>query len=230
MDQAQTVGVGDEFTMFPKLAPELRIEIWKLALPEPRTIAIDTNHYQFTITESEKSPILLHVNKEARSVALRRYQPSFSTVDGSPRYFDFTKDTLQLRSIYVESVTLPRLSLGEELSKVQIFKYHGKNIFLDYSQRSLYNKLKPFKSLKNLIVHHTPYFTMSVSNGHRNDEAWWKGVHDRLVDKFERQWEAYTQKLEESDGGENFKGPFFTLMPREYFIRVGAGDFHYVFQ
>jgi hypothetical protein len=227
MDQAQKVDVGDEFTIFPKLAPELRIEIWKLALP-PRTITIDTNYDIFTITESEGISILLHVNKEARSVVLQTYQLSFSAVDGRPRYFDFRKDTLQIRTTHIGRLDALPPRFSEDLSKVQNLKYHSGNLFRSDSQASFDNQLQPFKSLKNLIVHciHSAY----LRTGQRDDGAQWKGLDDRFLATFERQWKVYTQKLEESNGGKDFKGPVVTLMPREYYIIGAAAISHYVFQ
>jgi len=227
MDQVQRAALGDEFTVFPKLAPEMRMEIWKIALPS-RIITIDTNCHPFTITESEKISRLLHVNKEARSVVLRTYQPSFSAIDGRPRYFDFRKDTLQIRTAHVAMLDLRPSRFSEDLSKVQNLEYHGENLFCCQTQESFDKQLQPFKSLKNLIVHYTHY--VYPFREQRNDEARWKDVDDRFLEKFERQWRVYAQKLEESDGGEDFKGPIVTLMPREYYITGPAGIFHYVFQ
>jgi hypothetical protein len=211
MDEAQKVSFDNGFTVFPKLALEMNVEIWKFALP-PRTITIDTTcDPSFTITESEGISSLLHVNKEARSVVLRIYHPSFSVVDGRPKYFDFRKDTLQIHTAHIGMLDFLPPRFSEDLSKVQNLEDHSGNHFCCQTQEPLDKQLQPFKSLKNLIAHYIHY--VYPFREQRNGEARWKGVDDLPLKKLERQWRVYAQKWEESDGGKDFKGPIVTLMP-----------------
>jgi len=80
------------FALFPQLAPELRDEIWRLALPGPRIIQLHTEvdiwslHLlgcpleYFTVDHRSYGghhPAILSVNRESRSVALRHLTKRF---------------------------------------------------------------------------------------------------------------------------------------------------------
>ncbi|KAH9208087.1 hypothetical protein DL95DRAFT_415079 [Leptodontidium sp. 2 PMI_412] len=77
---ADTSAALEDFTLFPKLATELRAKIWFHALPGPRVIEIDYMHSAGKIwvcrKESQASPSsLLLANKESRQEFLRHYTP-----------------------------------------------------------------------------------------------------------------------------------------------------------
>jgi hypothetical protein len=113
-----------EFTLFPELPKELRFKIWKLATKEPRIVEIcQFSSYQEPsptpieghIPEEEDDeeneylgrknpnpfyspaalPVILHVNRESRMIALEHYQLSFANA-GNPAtiYWNPTVDTL----------------------------------------------------------------------------------------------------------------------------------------
>jgi len=102
--ETSTVALS-EFTLFSKLPQELRDEIWEFALPAPRVLKVFkaspllVGHQGFTSRygiDTYKLPTqLLHVSREARQVALQRYQLSFTgLIYGGPIYFDYERDCL----------------------------------------------------------------------------------------------------------------------------------------
>ena len=85
------------FTLFPLLPTELRLQIWTLiivsSLSERRTVSItchrevhpiNRRRYAKSFSTSTTIPALLHVNREARSEALRVYRPSFAGIPNLP--------------------------------------------------------------------------------------------------------------------------------------------------
>ncbi|RYP92023.1 hypothetical protein DL770_001878 [Monosporascus sp. CRB-9-2] len=122
MEQAQPTPYKDEWTClnFPKfrdLPPELRIKVWQHAMPEARTVVVESpfalarnraprsleealsrtsdENVQDTWRSTTKIPALLHVNAEARHEALRRYRLSLGAGKAQPTiYVDFSRDTL----------------------------------------------------------------------------------------------------------------------------------------
>ncbi|KAL4746107.1 hypothetical protein BDW72DRAFT_210724 [Aspergillus terricola var. indicus] len=84
---------SQSFTLFPHLPTELRLQIWTLvlvsSLSERRTVSItchrevhptNRRRYAKSFSTSTSIPALLHVNREARSEALRVYRPSFARI------------------------------------------------------------------------------------------------------------------------------------------------------
>ena len=74
-----TGAVGD-FVRFPKLPPELRREIWKLALPGTRIIEVTSEDDYYSRERGYRKlrlscdmPVLMHVCRESRQVALEKY-------------------------------------------------------------------------------------------------------------------------------------------------------------
>lgn len=86
-----------EFHFFPKLPIELRLKIWKNALPGPRYIEFDNGGYFAPIFDTESrsfaqpwqircdevAPSLFFTTREARSVVLEKYSPIIGTLKGS---------------------------------------------------------------------------------------------------------------------------------------------------
>jgi hypothetical protein len=76
-----TTGVIGQFIFFPKLAIELRLKIWKLALPGPRIIEVHLTEafrrppgrWMEEIQAKNPPLALFHVNREAREVASKKY-------------------------------------------------------------------------------------------------------------------------------------------------------------
>ncbi|RHZ67379.1 2EXR domain-containing protein [Aspergillus thermomutatus] len=108
------------FHFFPLLPPEIRLRIWSFVLSTPRIIPIErgihptSRRYAQAFTSPVPNPVLLRVNHEARSEALRAYRPHFRT-DHAPTciYIAFDQDVIQLP----EDV-LPYLG-SDELDHVQ---------------------------------------------------------------------------------------------------------------
>ncbi|PVH74001.1 hypothetical protein DL98DRAFT_40963 [Cadophora sp. DSE1049] len=104
------------FHPFPLLPKELRMEIWKLALPDPRITELSfmctddplrlPRRYRRTSRGAwswmaTATPItfpLIHINVEARAYALSTYElcgiPNQSDPTRHPMYIDFSKDTI----------------------------------------------------------------------------------------------------------------------------------------
>jgi hypothetical protein len=88
-----------EFTLFPRLAPEIRLTIWKLAIPGPRVITIQerndaTPNFRL-LAASYAIPAMLHTSQESREVALGSYELAFTNHRNvKPMYLDFSKDII----------------------------------------------------------------------------------------------------------------------------------------
>jgi hypothetical protein len=103
------------FIHFPKLPIELRLKIWKLALPDTRTITLkeyqaEIPHiepygytkgaiiYQLRVRAIASTPVLLHTSRESRGLALGFYKLSLACLlHGRPIYIDYLRD-----AVYVE--------------------------------------------------------------------------------------------------------------------------------
>ncbi len=149
-----------EFTLFPNLAVELRLKIWKFALPGPRSIKIrrvktDESAYSkqnFRITGMNEVPALLRTCHESRTEALRFYKRMFGSVDGRPQYFDPSIDTLILFSCPWRHPKLTRLLRDFVITEYLVVgrgsrskpSNHFKSLFL------------AFPSLKILVVQIPP--------------------------------------------------------------------------
>lgn len=86
-EASQLLGVSNStFTCFPSLPPEIRLKIWEYLI-QPRVILAacidsrfqDEKHAQIAQRPTRPAtPVLLHINHETRSLALRHYEPAFS--------------------------------------------------------------------------------------------------------------------------------------------------------
>ena len=77
----------ESFTSFPNLPAELRLKIWKAALPGPRTVRINLSLTKPLIPPSSygrKPPTLLSVCVEARGVGLGFYRSCFTSPKSKP--------------------------------------------------------------------------------------------------------------------------------------------------
>jgi hypothetical protein len=84
-----------KFTLFPKLPAELRRMIWHRSLPGPRVVEVlFADRYGFCFSPCP-IPTALHVNREARDIALESYKACFATLKATSRiYFDMEVDIL----------------------------------------------------------------------------------------------------------------------------------------
>jgi hypothetical protein len=108
-----------EFTLFPKLPAELRLQIWDLASTGSNvvTVEIDWEPHdpdiiwarsppyvgpltKYSFENSPTPPIHLQVNMESRTYALKSYQLAFdcSILGNRPKYFNFSKDVLRIKN------------------------------------------------------------------------------------------------------------------------------------
>jgi hypothetical protein len=102
------------FTYFPKLPAEIRLKIWKDALPEPRVIRIQLkfetrqprNEGQkkkpqvSRFVASRPSPVGLRVCRESRIEALKEYQIGFPTkTSPAQTYVNYNLDTFVLDTL-----------------------------------------------------------------------------------------------------------------------------------
>jgi hypothetical protein len=89
---------GQTFTPFPDLPLELRDNIWRLATPKPNLIVMTKKHEFYDLEFSYEVPSLLHVNREARRIALKSYKKICPVyLDKSPVYIDPSRDVLQFK-------------------------------------------------------------------------------------------------------------------------------------
>ncbi|KAH8678831.1 hypothetical protein BGZ60DRAFT_468219 [Tricladium varicosporioides] len=85
-----------QFHLFPELAPELRLKIWRHAcVPRVVTVCYDLEKDQ--CSSSSKPPAVLQACRESRGEALNIFKLSFGTHSQPPRiYFNTLGDTLYL--------------------------------------------------------------------------------------------------------------------------------------
>lgn len=104
------------FTCFGRLPPELRLKVWEMALQPRVVIAACLDEARAPAKRAQlarrprcpPAPALLHVSREARQLALRRYEPALAwrvppavaarppRASGARVWFDFARDTLLL--------------------------------------------------------------------------------------------------------------------------------------
>jgi hypothetical protein len=163
------------FTLFPKLPPELRLKICKLALPNSRAIMIrkpyckhKAQHPHHCRDKSLAPPHLLHVDRECREVALKYYNLAFADYLHNPVYFDFSRDilcfedsTAAFRFTCIDAfkpkptIQLPR-SGPIECSKVRNLALLGRNYQFDVTASGKYHgDLYNFCNLKTLFLNRT---------------------------------------------------------------------------
>ncbi|KAE8446190.1 hypothetical protein EG329_012415 [Mollisiaceae sp. DMI_Dod_QoI] len=145
------------FHPFPRLAPELRLQIWEAARPEPRVIRIFPKKYEgekyFAAHSTAKVPTLLQTCRESRKVALEWYTLSFSTFVGFPNtiYFDNSSDIAYLSCEKCKGeVCVDTISCG--MSFLDIFT-DTQNIIKRVVYE--YNAPNTIRSMIYLWLHHT---------------------------------------------------------------------------
>jgi hypothetical protein len=161
----------EEFTLFPKLATEIRLMIWGHALPGPRIITISQDFdgpcgnygLVYTLTSEQLTPAMLRVNREARAVAFKHYTPSFYGVNGRPQLFDHSKDILHITT---NPTTLWnfRPELRCEVKTVQNLAYscHPRYMKRDGDH---YMLLDPFHNLQVYFVGHDSVRVKKAAKG-----------------------------------------------------------------
>jgi hypothetical protein len=131
------------FPLFPLLPPEIRLQIWTSALPGSREIGpIDIYTQTPPSASQNRDPVLLSVNQESRSVALKHYTVRdvshlhyWSSKDKFiyPHYISFAHDILTYPStnlVQFLQLTAPKVQINDsyfflsrdEMSQVQNLK------------------------------------------------------------------------------------------------------------
>ncbi|TGO41392.1 hypothetical protein BHYA_0022g00310 [Botrytis hyacinthi] len=83
---------------FSTLPPEIRLMIWKSLIPAPQTIRITDNAMRHNRAHSRQNPVVLHVNHESRTEALKHLKRLFGGVNGNgyPVHFKYFNPSLDL--------------------------------------------------------------------------------------------------------------------------------------
>jgi hypothetical protein len=86
------------FTHFPNLPPELRDKIWDESLPKKqRLVRVFFDDTSQPFKSSAKIPVALHVCKESRVQALRKYKLFFASKSVPAQvYFNFSEDVFHM--------------------------------------------------------------------------------------------------------------------------------------
>lgn len=115
------------FELFPKLPTEIRLKIWKLALPGPRIVKVRPCSVKFmeelaagdmtkhTFVSPTKAPSILFVCGESRKEAMKTYQLSFGSEHHnipSTVYFNFDLDMLYFPCDYGKELHLKEFVWG----------------------------------------------------------------------------------------------------------------------
>lgn len=92
-------GLASTFSNFLELPPELRIQIWRMALPRQRLVTIvsefDRKSWTWNVRVETQPVQLLYVCQESRAEALREYtQLKFSNFKGACIYINWFHDTI----------------------------------------------------------------------------------------------------------------------------------------
>jgi len=114
-----------EFPFFAKLPIELRLIVWSLALPASRVVTISlqptyiTNHiytynqrkptsieevwageHSHVHVSGDRTPSILHVNRESRNCASKSYVPAFGPLlDNTPIFINFVKELFSSKTL-----------------------------------------------------------------------------------------------------------------------------------
>ena len=126
--------------------------IWERSL-QPRVLTIDNvagfyslrSDYEITA----KHPAILRVSKEARAAGLKHYKPCFSSLNGRPTYFNFSKDIIHINFEPFHDFSPPEFK--EEFKEVRYLVYSG--LLMGYEcMVNNPNQLRHFNQLKVYVV------------------------------------------------------------------------------
>ncbi|KAL2072981.1 hypothetical protein VTL71DRAFT_10305 [Oculimacula yallundae] len=152
------------FPLFQKIPKELRLKIWALAVPGPRTVTltmVGSPKTDISVKSTSCVPAMLHVNLEAREVALKKYSLVEGSIEGlKPIYFDFDMDTLVLNH---ESIMarLPNTEMAQVLEDSNCFQSRLKYLIL--GTFSILSPLSSFISLEAITVSSYDYGNDSLN-------------------------------------------------------------------
>lgn len=193
------------------LHQEIQEEIYKHALPGPRTVEFfplkistvrhkgfvdfHNNKYlqaQLKTSPSITTPALLHVNEHSRRWARKFYQPCFTDYldKKSSVYIDFSFDTVIIPTNIELSYDLATNSRGpiygkEYLKQIQnLAFFNGLHFEHTYEKRTIMSRLKTFNALKNVTY---------LKTGDEN-------YNMRQIQELENSWTAESKKKKKKSG------------------------------
>lgn len=144
------------FTLFPTLPPELRLKIWKYALPGPRVVRLSLmehsnsshrrGHEKYAIHATSTIPSIIQTNVEGREAALKVYELAFPTQLLHPVYFDFNQDTIHLDANTL--IAFSQKGLPDIVEKLRHLMISKLRVCLLYSQTL---SIKPFGNLETVL-------------------------------------------------------------------------------
>ncbi|PVH79646.1 hypothetical protein DL98DRAFT_589274 [Cadophora sp. DSE1049] len=158
------------FLKFSKLPTEIRLKIWRYALPGRRRIAINKTKLRdrefvksyYEVYPYEPSPAVLFVCPESREVALRFYHKLLTRVEGGLSggtvYMDFEVDVLYLDDVVMTwAMNFP--GIEHDLSRIKHIALRGRTALFPCSIPNLNGQpfyptwlLEPFHSLESLFI------------------------------------------------------------------------------
>jgi hypothetical protein len=187
---------ASSFIHFPKLPIELRLIIWKLALPDTRIITlkqyqakiphIEPNGYAEGVTINQlrirviaSTPVLLHTSRESRALTLEFYTLFLaSLLHGRPIYIDYQRDAIYLEHGSTLSLLYLRARWNGEKAEQEIENMEGRlrcliiNTITDpYMDFYREYGLSKFNRLQSLIF----VFQSNITDL-RPDKSWYLGV------------------------------------------------------
>jgi hypothetical protein len=86
--------IVDTFTLFAKLPPEIRIQVWKLTVQEPQVISIYKVWSLEFITAQPSKPGIILINRESRQAALEERPSCFGDRLMHPIHYNFERDII----------------------------------------------------------------------------------------------------------------------------------------
>jgi hypothetical protein len=185
-----------QFTLFPKLSPELQLEIWTHAASVPRLVAVRSllfgaqprvfgflqdlvnykNGWRWTQVGSKSRrlvvnyqvPPILHACYDSRQVGLKFYKTYFKEQLGVPIYFSTNADTLYFVNYSALVIFLQRQS--NMLNAIMGVRMDGIDKSLHPDVAGVHSLVIDIKDWQNLLYsnHFIELDTLTVVYGHRD--------------------------------------------------------------
>ncbi|KAG0646718.1 hypothetical protein D0Z07_6188 [Hyphodiscus hymeniophilus] len=171
------------FEFFPYLPPTVRVKIWRFALPGPRVIEIRYANKQHEFRAP--IPIILHVNRESRAVALLDYEIATASplndLDSALGHHYLTFVNFRLDT-FCPSITFRAFITGEwkpflrtlpQCEKIELFGL-PEGCFMVPSTACIPLLLR-YKSLRQVVVIADPCIEHQPSDSFGKDKGWCLG-------------------------------------------------------